>query len=234
MAYTVVADEAIISAIAAALGATTNAEVGDALQAELLAASLAAADFGDVTAWMDLTDSVGRPVAAPVVVTFTMDMDVADPETFANDASNIPPMEVAVANLTGVDRADVTVTLTVGTRNRRLLAVRHLQATSDTYVIVSSEISVADTTEAAAVSTTITEASPEEMTAAVQAALEDADVNVAALGLNVTGASAPVTVTPAPPTAAPGGGQASGAVLSCKAFSLASLFAVSAWLLSHA
>jgi hypothetical protein len=242
VAYTVVADASVIAAIATILDAKTVEEVGAALETALATNNaLVTADLvGAVTAWMTPTsDPVDRPVvttAAPAptpVVQFTMNMDVADPAGFAANPDNIAPMEAAVADIASVPLDTVSVTLEVGgasNSTRRLLDARRLQ---DTYVIVNSEIAVADTTVAAALETTIAAVTPAQMTTSLETALTDAGVNVSALGLNVTSA-ATVTVTPAPPTSAPGAGQASGAILSCKAFSLAPLFAVSAWLLSHA
>lgn len=169
-------------------------------------------------------------------------MDVADPADFvstANKAANELVVAKAIAALLSVQESAVTVTLTLGTRARRL-AASVLRRLTTTYVIATSEITVADEAAANTLKTAADAVTPTAMTTQVAAKLVESgrftQAQVDALNLTVTSASAAV-VLPAgtasgasTSTGTTASGTASGAIKT--SFSVASPFAaVFAWLL---
>jgi hypothetical protein len=171
-------------------------------------------------------------------------MDVADPTAFAvtNKAANELVVARAMAALLSVQQSAVTVTLSIGTRTRRLAAaaLRRLTTTGTTYVIATTVITVADAAAATTLQIAAAAKTPAEINTGITTQLLTTltQAQVTALGINVTSASAVVTTTTttnstsSSSTTSAGSGTASGAIKT--SFSVAPLFAVSAWLLlSH-
>jgi hypothetical protein len=179
----------------------------------------------------------------------TVNMDVADPQDFvsdANKAANQLVVAQSIAVLVNVQESAVSVVLSLGTRSNRRLAAAALRrlTTNTTYVIATSEITVADEAAANIVKTAADAVSPTDMTTQVKAQLVASgytQAQVDALGLNVTSAAAVVvlpgttngTATNATNATANnvGTGTAAGAIKT--SFSIAPLFAVCAWVFSN-
>jgi len=173
-----------------------------------------------------------KPLLREDRVEISLSLEVDDPQGFVDDARSAPTMKKAVAEMSGAEEDDVSVELSVGnatTRRRLRDAERRLQ--EDEVVICDANISVADTTAANSMETTLEALSTAAIADVVQQEFITAGIEVE---FNVTSAISVQIVLPPSPPPSPGSGQASAASSRWRSLSLAPLCAVSAWLLSNA